>query len=129
MKPGRVVILLAGRHAGKKAIIVKQYDDGKKVSLAFYLMFMQEKKFAHALVAGIERYPLKVTKRMSQKKIERRSKVKPFVKLVNYNHLMPTRYLVASDIELKSVVSEDKLANKESRKTMKREVRKIFQDK
>lgn len=31
MKQGRVVILLAGRHAGKKAIIVKQYDDGKKV--------------------------------------------------------------------------------------------------
>ena len=33
MKPGRVVILLAGRHAGKKAIIVKQNDDGKKVTL------------------------------------------------------------------------------------------------
>jgi hypothetical protein len=33
MKAGRVVILLAGRHAGKKAIIVKQYDDGKKVSI------------------------------------------------------------------------------------------------
>ena len=54
MKPGRVVILLAGRHAGKKAIIVRQHDDGKK-----------DKKFAHALVAGIEKYPLKVTKRMS----------------------------------------------------------------
>ncbi len=25
------MILLAGRHAGKKAIIVKQYDEGKKV--------------------------------------------------------------------------------------------------
>jgi ribosomal protein L14E/L6E/L27E len=32
MKPGRIVILLAGRHAGKKAIIVRQHDDGKKVS-------------------------------------------------------------------------------------------------
>jgi ribosomal protein L14E/L6E/L27E len=31
MKPGRVVILLAGRHAGKKAIIVRQHDEGKKV--------------------------------------------------------------------------------------------------
>ena len=31
MKVGRVVILLAGRHAGKKAIIVKQHDEGKKV--------------------------------------------------------------------------------------------------
>jgi ribosomal protein L14E/L6E/L27E len=33
MKPGRVVILLAGRHAGKKAIIVRQHDDGKKVQI------------------------------------------------------------------------------------------------
>jgi len=41
---------------------------------------------------------------MSQKKIERRSKVKPFVKTVNYNHIMPTRYMVATDFDLKSVV-------------------------
>jgi ribosomal protein L14E/L6E/L27E len=34
MKPGRIVILLAGRHAGKKAIIVKQHDDGKKVRIS-----------------------------------------------------------------------------------------------
>ncbi len=37
MKAGRVVILLAGRHAGKKAIIVKQYDDGKKVRIKAHL--------------------------------------------------------------------------------------------
>ena len=49
---------------------------------------------------------------MSQKKIERRSKVKPFVKIVNYNHLMPTRYTVAADLDLKNVVNEDKLINK-----------------
>ena len=81
------------------------------------------------MVAGIERYPLKVTKRMSAKKIERKTKVKPFVKIVNYNHLLPTRYLVAGDIDLKNVVSDDKLANKETRKQMKKEVRKLFQDK
>jgi large subunit ribosomal protein L27e len=71
------------------------------------------------LVAGIERYPLKVTKRMSAKKIERKTKVKPFIKTVNYNHLLPTRYLVAGEIELKNVVSEEKLGNKETRKAMK----------
>ena len=32
MKKGRVVIMTAGRHAGKKAVIVKQTDEGKKVS-------------------------------------------------------------------------------------------------
>ena len=81
------------------------------------------------MVAGIERYPLRVTKRMSQKKMERRSKVKAFVKNVNYNHLMPTRYMVSADIDLKTVVTEDKLSNKESRKQLKREVRKIFTEK
>jgi ribosomal protein L14E/L6E/L27E len=40
MKPGRVVILLAGRHAGKKAIIVRQHDDGKKVSAKIDLLIM-----------------------------------------------------------------------------------------
>lgn len=59
--------------------------------------------FGHALVAGIERHPLRVTKSMSQKKILKRSKVKPFVKLVNYQHLMPTRYTV--DIPVKGVVN------------------------
>ena len=81
------------------------------------------------MVAGIERYPLKVTKRMSQKKIERRTKVKAFVKTVNYNHIMPTRYLISGDIDLKNVVSEDKLSNKETRKQMKRELKKLFQEK
>ncbi len=118
MKPGRIVILLAGRHAGKKAIIVRQHDDGKK-----------DRKFSHALVAGIERYPLRVTANMSQKKVERRSKVKAFVKTVNYNHIMPTRYMVANDIDLKTIVSEEKLSNKETRKQMKRELRTLFNEK
>ena len=90
---------------------------------------MQDKKFAHALVAGIERYPLKVTKRMSAKKIERKTKVKPFVKIVNYNHILPTRYLVAADLDLKNVVTDEKLQNRVIRKQMKKEVRKLFQEK
>jgi len=72
---------------------------------------------------------MKVTRRMSAKKIERRTKVKPFIKFVNYNHLLPTRYVVSSDIDLKQTVTEDKLASKESRKLVKKEVRKLFQDK
>jgi len=66
---------------------------------------------------------------MSAKKIERRIKVKPFVKIVNYNHLLPTRYLVAGDIDLKSIVTDEKHSNAETRKQMKKEVKKIFQDK
>jgi large subunit ribosomal protein L27e len=120
MKPGRVVILLAGRRAGKKAVIVKNFDEGKK-----------GKAFPHALVAGVERAPMKVHKRMSKKKIDRRSKVKPFAKIVNYNHILPTRFQVTGEFaqqghELKQVVTEDKLANKETRKKLKNEIKTIF---
>ena len=76
------MVLLAGRHAGRKAVIVKQMDEGAK----------KGRKFPHCLVAGIERYPRKVTKRMGKKKIGQRLKIKPFVKYVNYAHIMPTRY-------------------------------------
>jgi len=58
IKTGRVVLLLSGRYAGKKAVIVKTFDEGNK-----------ERKFGHALVAGIERPPRVVTRRMSAKKI------------------------------------------------------------
>ncbi|KAI4567587.1 hypothetical protein MJT46_008800 [Ovis ammon polii x Ovis aries] len=61
---------------------------------------------SHALVAGIDRYPRKVTAAMGKKKIAKRSKIKSFVKVYNYNHLMPTRYSV--DIPLdKTVVNKD----------------------
>jgi hypothetical protein len=45
-------------------------------------------------VAGIDRYPRKITKSMGEKKIAKRSLMKPFVKRVNFTHMMPTRYQV-----------------------------------
>merc|ERR1719160_586931 len=125
MKAGRVCVMLAGRRAGKKAVIVKSFEDGKKKDGG--------KAYPHALVAGVERAPLKVHKKMSEKKIARRSKVKPFVKLVNYNHLLPTRFKVTGEFasggqELKQVVTEDKLANPETRKKLKNEVKTIFNE-
>ena len=69
-KPGKVCIVLQGRHAGKKVVVVKPLDHGD-----------QSRKYPYALIAGIERYPLKITKRMNEKKVKRRSKVKPFIKV------------------------------------------------
>ena len=41
---------------------------------------------------------------MSQAKVEKRVKtMKCFVKYVNVNHLMPTRYMTSKVLELKSV--------------------------
>ena len=105
MKRGRVVIMLAGRRSGKKAIVVKQIDEGKK-----------NRKFGHALVAGIERAPKKITKRMSQKKIDRKTKIKPFVKFVNYTHLLATRFTVKDDFDFKNIVTEESLETPEARK-------------
>ena len=107
MKKGRVVILLAGRRAGKKAIIIKQVDEGKK-----------NRKFGHTLVAGVERAPRKVTRRMSDKKIKRASRVKPFVKYVNYTHLLATRFTVKEDFDFKNIVTEEALEAPEERKAM-----------
>merc|ERR1719473_2061169 len=81
MKKGRVVILLAGRYAGKKGVIVNVHEQSNA-----------GRKFPHALIAGIDRHPRKVHKKMSKKRMDRKLKIKPFIKYVNLNHLMPTRY-------------------------------------
>jgi hypothetical protein len=50
--------------------------------------------------------PPKMTAAMGKKKIAKQSKIKSFVKVYNYNHLMPTRYSV--DIPLdKTIVKKD----------------------
>ena len=118
LKAGKVVILLTGRQAGKKALIVKTFDDGT-----------QDRPYGHCLVAGIMKYPLKVTKPMSEKKIAKRSKIKPFLKCVNYTHIMPTRYSL--ECELKSVVTADIVAgsNQTAKQNARKEVKKMFEDK
>jgi len=58
----------------------------------YNFLSLKERKFPHCLVAGIDKYPRLVTKKMGKKKIEKRTNIKPFVKYVNLNHLMPTRY-------------------------------------
>lgn len=70
MKPNKVVLVLSGRYAGRKAIILKNFDDGTS-----------DKPYSHALVVGIDRYPRKVHKRMGKGKIHKRSKIKPFLKV------------------------------------------------
>jgi large subunit ribosomal protein L27e len=115
MKPNKVVLMLQGRQAGKKAVIVKQYDEGTK-----------ERPYPHAIVAGVERYPLKITQGMGKKKVEKRSKVKPFVKVVNYTHLMPTRYNL--DIDLKQVVTNDSFKEVSERLAARKAVKKLFQE-
>jgi len=62
MKYGRLVILLSGKYAGRKAVIVKVHDDQNA-----------GRNFPHALVAGIDRYPRRVHKGLSQKKFDKKT--------------------------------------------------------
>ena len=118
LKAGKVVLLLNGRMAGKKAVIVKTFDDGTA-----------DRPYGHCIVAGIQKYPLKISKSMSEKKIAKRSKIKPFIKSTNYNHIMPTRY--ALDVELKSVVTADVVSgsNPTARQNARKEVKKMLEEK
>ena len=43
---------------------------------------------------------------MGKKKIEGRSKIKPFVKVVGYNHLLPTRYTLDVALDKTAVNKE-----------------------
>jgi ribosomal protein L14E/L6E/L27E len=70
MKQGKVVLVLNGRYAGRKAIVIKNLDDGTA-----------ERPYGHAIVAGIDRYPRKIIKSMSKDKIKKRNKLKAFVKV------------------------------------------------
>ncbi|KAJ1568581.1 60S ribosomal protein L27 [Cladochytrium tenue] len=115
LKPGKVVLVLSGRFAGKKAVIVKNYDEGTAA-----------RPYAHAVVAGIEKYPLKVTKAMSKKKVTKRSRVKPFIKAVNLNHMLPTRYNL--DLELKQLVNAEVLKDPTQRKASRKSVKKILEE-
>ena len=89
MKQSKIVIIISGRYAGRKAIIVKADDVG-----------LSYKPFSHALVAGIDRYSLKVNK------LKKKFKVKSFLKMLNYNHLMIIRY-IAHDITFEKLSSKD----------------------
>lgn len=104
--------MLNGRFAGRKAVVLRTYDEGNK-----------ERKFGHALVAGIERGPRKLTKKMTAEQKEKRMRVKPFVKFANFQHIMPTRYNLDVSEALAKLVSDDKLVDEEKKAQVKKDIK------
>ncbi|KAH0696363.1 hypothetical protein KY289_013845 [Solanum tuberosum] len=86
LKPNKAVIILQGKYAAWKAVIVRAFDEEKR-----------DRPYGHCLVAGLSKYP----------KQAKKSRVKAFIKLVNYNHIMATCYTL--DVDLKDVVNADDL--------------------
>ncbi|KZP17345.1 hypothetical protein FIBSPDRAFT_865010 [Athelia psychrophila] len=78
----KVIIVLQGREESKNVIVIKQLDEGTK-----------DRPYPHALVAD---------------RLQSRSKVKPFIKTINYSHLFPTRYALELD-GLKGAISAETL--------------------
>lgn len=131
------MILLSGRYAGRKAIILRTEATSTT------------RKYPHCLVAGVDRYPRKVHKNMSKKRIASRIKVKPFVKYVNVNHLIPTRYNIQTELGVDQITqkldglnataapakdakpeeTKDALAKPDVRATFRKSVKAHFEDK
>lgn len=119
MKEGRVVILLQGRFAGKKAVVVETCDGGN-----------DSKKFAHAIVVGIENNARKITRSMSEAKREKKVRMKAFIKAVNYTHLLPTRYNVdVSGLGLKGLSVQSVSAGEGGKKGTLKNISKGFSEK
>ena len=81
LKAGKVVVITSGKYAGKKAVIVKVNEAAT-----------DKCKFPSALVVGVESAPRKVTKAMDEKTINKKTSMRVFVKVINLQHFMPTRF-------------------------------------
>ena len=105
----------------------------------------RERGFPHLLVVGMARNPKKVSKKMSEERIAKRIRVKPFVKYVNMNHVMPTRYMSKPEIDFNEVLKQfetqevirqestarvrDPLTNADIKAELKKKVKKVLEKK
>lgn len=62
---------------------------------------------------------------MSEKKVAKRIRIKPFVKTLNYSHIMPTRYSV--DFDLKKTVDAE--VTPDNREAVLKSLTSLFEDK
>ena len=117
-KPGKIVVVLNGRYAGRKGIIVKSNYESVK-----------DRKYPHCMVVGLSNGPRKPTKKnlariqAKIKKLESQEnssdKIKAlksfgvFIKTFNMSHLLATRYTLKDELGLvKAIGKIDELEKK-----------------
>jgi len=83
-KTGRVVIVLSGKYAGKKAFVLKNSN----------IESLCEKKI---IILGIKKEMKKIKYNMSKRKIISNLRFKTFIKTINIKHVFPTRYVIETD--------------------------------
>ncbi|KAK2964527.1 putative 60S ribosomal protein L27 [Blattamonas nauphoetae] len=115
-KEGRVVVMLSGRYAGKKAVILKAVEDKTR-----------KHQHPHILVAGINKAPKRVATRMGQRRITKKSGLKPFVKVVNFSHVLPTRY--SCEIPSRKTITIEKVNDPVARRGIRKNLKKVFVEK
>jgi large subunit ribosomal protein L27e len=117
MKNGRVVVVLRGRFAGRKAIVVKATDKVEGSG----------RNFGRALVAGIDKYPRRTLMKHTKKQISKRLCTTAFLKEINYNHLFPTRYHF--DQDLSTIKGMNEHTDPARKRGLRLRLRKIFNEK
>ena len=93
--------------------------------------------FNCVISSGVAKAPLPITKAMCKatpkmkKLVQRRSRVKTFVKIVNYTHAMPTRYSVENTMvkTLKSALTQDIFTDQNAKKKFLKATRAVFETK
>merc|ERR1712146_386812 len=83
--------------------------------------------YGHCVIAGIDRAPLKVKSNMGPKTIKKRTSIKPFLKVVNHNHIMPTRYSLEQFDGKAIATSKDSLKNPQLKKESRKQIKDLFQ--
>ena len=135
-KPGKIVVVLNGRYAGRKGIIVKSNYESVK-----------DRKYPHCMVVGLAQGPRKPTKKNiaklqarikklesqenSSDKIKTLKSFGVFIKTYNMSHLLATRYTLKDELglvksigkidELEKKVKEDKIQIENKEKSKKEE--------
>jgi large subunit ribosomal protein L27e len=64
---------------------------------------------------------------MSKTRQDKRSKIKPFIKAINYNHLMPTRYTLELE-GLKGALTADTFKEVSQREDAKKNIKKVLEE-
>merc|ERR1711974_142170 len=58
-----------------------------------------------------------------------KTRVKPFVKYANYNHIMPTRYQVPAEVQPATLVTDQQMDTPDGRIEARKYVKKLLQEK